>query len=351
MNSPGSQEPGVSVIITSRSRPQFLEKALDSVLSQNLGSETLEILVSKNFAHPRIDNLAAAGRIVSISSDYDRMGPQLLDAVVKARSSLVAFLDDDDVWETNRLRHILQIFRNEPRLGFYSNSQLVIDENDRPLPARRRNTRRREMELTSGARVRISPKDLTIANVAEIAALELGNCSSIVIRKDVVLSFADSLKALEYGTDHFLFFAALLSAHDMMIEYLPLTRYRVHPENLSRISRAGYGSFWIRYRSLVAASASGKLTLLAMARHSGSEAATRYLRRTWRRHHHFQLIVDTNTTRRMMASWLVSIFRSDNRKETTLWPVPVFLSGITYIVWPQICRVSLFVLAGRVWSR
>ena len=50
------------------------------------------------------------------------------------RAPLVAILNDDDLFEPERLAHVVSIFRERPWLGYYRNRISAIDSEGRAVP-------------------------------------------------------------------------------------------------------------------------------------------------------------------------------------------------------------------------
>ena len=124
-----------SVIITAYNRPKFLPEAIDSVLGQSVPRTDYEIIVVKNFEDEESDRRIRENGLIGLYRTEKALGIHLRAALDRARGQVVALLNDDDLWEPDRLRVVRERFESDPRLGFHATSYTVVDEENRPFPA------------------------------------------------------------------------------------------------------------------------------------------------------------------------------------------------------------------------
>lgn len=150
--------PRFSVIITAYDRRTFLPQAIDSVLAQNVPREEYEIIVVKNFEDPEADRRIREHGLIGIYRTEAPLGIHLRAALERTHGESVALLNDDDLWETDRLAQVAKRFDEEPALGFHATSYTVVDEQNRPIDAARdRFTAIARFEAEPGARFRVGP--------------------------------------------------------------------------------------------------------------------------------------------------------------------------------------------------
>ena len=101
-------QPIVSVIIPTRNRPQLLAEAIRSVQAQTVTSHEIILALNgpTNPSTPQILEIGAGHRIVRIAEEG--IAVALNAGIGIARGEWLAFLDDDDLWEPNRLEAALK---------------------------------------------------------------------------------------------------------------------------------------------------------------------------------------------------------------------------------------------------
>jgi glycosyltransferase involved in cell wall biosynthesis len=102
----------VSVIITTFGRPDYLEKAIKSVLKQTLDSIELIIVDDNNpdtearlLTESMVENLINSNeKIIYLKHEYNKNGATARNTgVAKAKGKYISFLDSDDEYYTERL--------------------------------------------------------------------------------------------------------------------------------------------------------------------------------------------------------------------------------------------------------
>lgn len=125
--------PLVSVVIATYNRASFLVEAIESVLSQSFTE--YEILVADDGStDDTVDRLARYGtRIRHIRLDHSgRPSVARNRALAVARGELIAFLDDDDVWQPEKLERQVHLLVNQPDLGMvYSDLRFLREDGTR----------------------------------------------------------------------------------------------------------------------------------------------------------------------------------------------------------------------------
>jgi glycosyltransferase involved in cell wall biosynthesis len=103
-----TKPPLVSVVIPTHNRPDMLREAIASVRAQTFTD--YEIIAVCNGANPEdLARYAAIPDIALIVTDRKGIGLALNIGIEAARGEWIAFLDDDDLWEPNKLETQLQV--------------------------------------------------------------------------------------------------------------------------------------------------------------------------------------------------------------------------------------------------
>lgn len=155
--------PLVSVVIPTYQRADLLEEAVRSVLSQT--HRELEVLVEDDGSTDGSGTALASlgdGRVsYRRGENVGRPGPVRNRGVARARGSLVAFLDSDDVWEPRKLEVQVAALERDPSLLGVSCDATWLPPRARTLLALDADLRPsfeellvRNVVLTSGAVVR-----------------------------------------------------------------------------------------------------------------------------------------------------------------------------------------------------
>ncbi|EQD33685.1 hypothetical protein B1B_17477 [mine drainage metagenome] len=231
----GSPIPQVSVVVGAVQREWFVHAAVESVLAQTLPRDQFEILVTRDVHSAPIEEYLHANGVRALW-DPDRSQGRVVRAARAARAPLIAYLDDDDLFEPRKLAEALVVFRDHPEISFYRNRVSVVNEAGNP-------TEPVEWDrLYLGSSLdRTGP--LLIAEASKRArwseALESYpefNLSSMVVRREVVEGERGRrLEQMASRIDLGHFVEAYLAPGAVYLDDRRLTRYRLHRTNSSRI--------------------------------------------------------------------------------------------------------------------
>jgi glycosyltransferase involved in cell wall biosynthesis len=129
----------ISVAIPTCNRPDYLEVALRSVLSQTITPD--EVIISEDGSDPetcrRVQQLKTEYPHITIkhftspSQTGDRANR--LRAFGLTSGEYVAMLDDDDVWDSRFLEKTYAVLKNDPSLHFCTTNHSLIDKDGKQL--------------------------------------------------------------------------------------------------------------------------------------------------------------------------------------------------------------------------
>ena len=209
--------PLVSVIILTYNREDLLKETLRSILSQT--HEHLEILVIDNFSEYDIETSLKEFNDQRIVIHRHENGGLLAVnrnlGVSKAKGEFIAFCDDDDLWQPEKITMQLKAFSMRPE-------NLVVGTNYEQFPRRRRN-----------GLYMFSDRNL---GFLQLASARTGiPLSSSLTRKEVFDTIGHFDEDPDILTMEDLdFWLRVLKHKDYSIHVLsaPLLKYRVHEANM-----------------------------------------------------------------------------------------------------------------------
>lgn len=255
----------VSVVIPTRNRPEMLGAAIGSVLAQTFTDYEIVVVINgpDNAATPKTFEAASAigCRIVRI----ERAGIAIaLNAGIEAaQGEWIAFLDDDDLWEPNRLEAELKLADATAADVVFCNI-VKFDETRSAL----------EPPLRPPAGVSIAAA-MTLKNYG-------GGCSPAMARRAAILDvggFDQTLNSPDWDL-----WMRLAWRYRVAWDDAYLVKVREHPENSSnRMSwaRSTLAIQWKAFRTLPAGLRRLRPRILLAMLKVANKAAEKYIRHNW----------------------------------------------------------------------
>ena len=213
-------KPQISVVITCFNRRKFLIECVKSALQQTLPRDKYEILVTKNFEDGDIDLFLSQNGIFSIIEGDVNIGTMIANAVFHASGQYVCFLDDDDIFYPDKLSTIFETTIATPTLVYYHNAFDTIDSKSVKMRDYRHRHPENQIILNSGY-------DSSAVKRAKALSGSI-NMSSITVRRDLIIEYAQVIRDITGLQDVFLFYLCALSRVEMMLDPRVLTGYRIH---------------------------------------------------------------------------------------------------------------------------
>lgn len=208
--------PRVSVIIPCYNSQRFLSAALESVLGQSFGDfEVVAIDDGSTDGTRAMLNRFRDPRVVRIFQENQGVGRARNAAIARSTAEYLAFLDSDDVWESDKLARQVAFLDFHPSVAVVYSDCFVID--------------------SSGAILKKFSDDYPMRRgmvFEELLRENFAPLSTVVMRRAV---FDDVGPFLPYSIveDYDLFLkCALRYPFDFLPQ--PLARYRRHPDNITR---------------------------------------------------------------------------------------------------------------------
>jgi glycosyltransferase involved in cell wall biosynthesis len=239
-----SHRPSISIIVGTYRRREYIVGAVRSVFESGLAPDQLEVIVTKGYASPTQDKeLSRLGARVVLDPESG-WGERIMRALPLTRASLVAFLDDDDLFEKGRLEHVLRIFDAHPGVGFYRSRLTLIDHEGRPVPRELYGAMELDSRLDrTGPLKGLSGKGSSSFRVLS-GCFPWFNTSSIVVRRELLTGpFGPLLESAEFAPDVRLYLIALLSGTAFYLDDRRLIRYRTSSPTWSELARRSWGDW------------------------------------------------------------------------------------------------------------
>lgn len=233
--------PAISVIIIAHGRRTYLQESVQSVLAQDVERSKVEVIVVKNFRDDSLDGFLKESGAQTVLCEAVPAAEKVAEGLRLSRAPIICILEDDDVFETNRIRAILDAFAADPNLGFYRNRISYIGPDGGPIfrgslgPFRFRLT---------GSRGQIHLRDIEKpSRIRSVAGTYPDfNVSSSAVRRELADQVLPHLSLISSAVDTLLFYEALCSPWSILLDDRCLTRYRVHGMNATLGDSGDLGS-------------------------------------------------------------------------------------------------------------
>lgn len=212
----------ITVIITAHDRKQYLMDAIKSVKSQTFQKQAFEVIIVKNFLDEAIDRYIETAGYRQILTKSKTLGQKISEGILSSHGDVITFLDDDDLFQANKLSSLADIFQQNKQLSYYHNSIITIDENGLTVD--------KTTGTNAASDIILNEKNFTSRSFRKARKYN-GDwfMSCISVSRDIALASIDLLMTQKASFDKIMFYQALLSGKDVMISKNKLTYYRLHP--------------------------------------------------------------------------------------------------------------------------
>ncbi len=209
----------VSVVIPACNAAPFLDEALDSVFAQGL-PEVEVVVVDDGSTDGTAEVARRFGRGVRVlSQPRSGSGRARNLGLAETRGELVAFLDADDVWGSDKMARQLPLLEDDPGLGLVFSDMTAFGE---PGAEGRRYFRER------GFTGSCTPSAIFLHDMI--------STPTVVLRRACLRETGPFDPGLPIGQDTDLWFRIALAYRFAAVD-APLVRRRLHPGNTTRNSR------------------------------------------------------------------------------------------------------------------
>ena len=209
--------PLVTVVIPTYRRAMFLSDAIESVLAQTV--HDIEVIVVEDGSEEARGTVEAYGPRVRYVWQKNQGPSEARNTGARwGRAPWIATLDDDDYWLPEKLERQLDLAARSPKVGLCHTDNLVSTETGL-VPSER--ARRGEVSPSGWI-----ARDLLLFNSIIT--------SSALIRREAYDAVGGFDSSLRFSED-FDLWVRLARRYEVGYVNAPLTVYRVHPTNISRV--------------------------------------------------------------------------------------------------------------------
>jgi glycosyltransferase involved in cell wall biosynthesis len=209
----------VSVIVTTYNSGKYVGKTLNSVLNQSYKNFNI-IVVDDGSSDNTIDIISTYGDKCTLLHHENNcnlgQSATLNLGISKTKSPLIAFIDSDDMWHSDKLREQVKTLTEYPDVGLVYTNGSLIDENDNVL-------------------CEILPASFMENNKPEDMLLKcyIKSPSAVMVRREVFDKVGLFKTYLFNGKDHDMW---IRISEIAKFHYIPqnLYYYRKHPNQISK---------------------------------------------------------------------------------------------------------------------
>ena len=218
-------EKKITVLIVAWNRREFLSRAVQSILDQNIDINLVEIIIVKNFSDKNLDHLIEEKGIVSIILDKENnLGMMLARGIEMSRGEIICFLDDDDAFFPNKLSYILELFKTTGII-YYHNSYMRLSD----LGNTRRSILYRKKPLSKPFHGNFhSNEDVTFA----IKSNSITNLSSVSVKRNALIKNLDDLRGINGATDYMMFYISMKFGGSFILDNKVFSIYYIHNSSM-----------------------------------------------------------------------------------------------------------------------
>lgn len=294
--------PFITLIVVSKNRKHFLIEAVDSVINQTLDKSLYEIIVVQNPGSRELENSLSEKGVNVLNVEHKSTGLKVSEALKISHGDVISFLEDDDVFEENKLQEIYDLFQ-DPEVGYVHNSITAIDSYGNTLPGFKKGNCERSVYIEK-RRFKHRIDSMLRHNIDF-------NISSISVRKRILEDTVQYWRQMAATSDTFLFYSAIVSNMTIVASDKALTRYRIHANSLTNYL-GGFKGFADKKINLLRSLINDYKIIMRMVGNTGYE---KFVKRVMIQKIMSAGIFDNNKTYKLRLGDYFSIFRPFSMRE------------------------------------
>jgi glycosyltransferase involved in cell wall biosynthesis len=248
--------PRASVLIDTCNHERFIERAITSVLEQDMPLDHVEVLVVDDGSTDGTPEIVRRfePRVRLIRKPNGGQASAFNAGARECRGEIVAFLDGDDWWAPEKLRRVVETMERDSGIGIVGNGITHVLENGVQTSEVLNDTLSFRIDSLEGARIFRRRKS------------QMGT-SRMTVRTEILRKILPIPESIVIEADEYIFtLAAALSVVSVLPE--PLTYYRIHGGNLFQLSEFNREGVLRKQRSIeiLAQAIAGRLTEFGLAK-------------------------------------------------------------------------------------
>jgi Glycosyl transferase family 2 len=208
-----------SVLIDTYNHERFIEQAIVSVLEQDFPASEREIIVVDDSSTDRTPEIVKKfePQVRLLRKDNGGQASAFNAGIPECKGEIIAFLDGDDWWASNKLSKVTETLTTEQSVGIVGHGIVIVQRDGRDQIETLRENFRFQANTVEGARL------------FRRRGAFLGT-SRMTIRASLLQRIGPVPEAIQVQADEYLFtLAAVLGAAQILPE--ALTYYRLHDAN------------------------------------------------------------------------------------------------------------------------
>jgi glycosyltransferase involved in cell wall biosynthesis len=216
-------KPLITALINTYNHERFIERAILSVLEQDLPPAEMEIIVVDDGSTDRTPKIASKfeSRLRLIRKKNGGQASAFNVALPEAKAECVAFLDGDDWWARGKVKAVLEAFEKYPDIAAVGHGYFEVHDDSPPT----------EM-LVPSTPLMLDLSSAEAARIADPGRMLLGT-SRLSVRREVLRRIGPIPTELIFCADTPIYSLALAQGGALILDQ-PLCYYRLHAGNLSK---------------------------------------------------------------------------------------------------------------------